>query len=126
MWRQKLQTGVLFPLKDLDMTEYVKGPKSSSYSLFSISNHYGTMHGGHYTAYCLNSYDKRWYKFDDQLVTEMSSAGNVVVRRILQYLTYYLNLYCLQPDWLMAFSFPGSPLIKIQKESGYKNLGLNN
>jgi hypothetical protein len=26
----------------------------------------------------------------------------------------------------MAFSFPGSPLIKIQKESGYKNLGLNN
>ena len=36
------------------------------------------MHGGHYTAFVKNVYDKKWYKFGDQYVTEMSPNGVVV------------------------------------------------
>ena len=55
------------------MSSYVVGPKSATrYNLHAVSNHYGTMHGGHYTAFAKSVYDKKWYKFDDQYVTEMS------------------------------------------------------
>ena len=83
MWRQKLQTSVSFPMSNLDMSNYVVGPKSAlRYNLHAVSNHYGTMHGGHYTAFAKNVYDKKWYKFDDQYVTEMSPNG-VVVRLLV-------------------------------------------
>lgn len=83
MWRQKLQTSVSFPMSNLDMSNYVVGPKSTlRYNLHAVSNHYGTMHGGHYTAFANNVYDKKWYKFDDQYVTEMSPNG-VVVRLLV-------------------------------------------
>ena len=63
----------------LDMSSYVVGPKSTvGYNLHAVSNHYGTMHGGHYTAFAKNVYDKKWYKFDDQYVTEMSLKDVVV------------------------------------------------
>ena len=32
--------------------------------------------GGHYTAYCLNPVNGKWYEFDDQYVTEVQE--NVV------------------------------------------------
>ena len=79
MWRQKLQTGVSFPMTQLDMSNYVVGPKSTTrYNLHAVSNHYGTMHGGHYTAFAKCVYDRKWYKFDDQYVTEMSTRDIVV------------------------------------------------
>ena len=79
MWRQKLQTGVSFQMTQLDMSNFVVGPKPTTrYNLHAVSNHYGTMHGGHYTAFCKSVYDKKWYKFDDQYVTEMSPREVVV------------------------------------------------
>ena len=48
MWRQKLQTMVDFPLRDMDMSPYTIGPKpSNSYNLYAVSNHIGTLDGGH-------------------------------------------------------------------------------
>ena len=79
MWRQKLQTSVSFPMSNLDMSNYVVDPKSTlRYNLHAVSNHYGTIHSGHYTAFAKTVYDKKWYKFDDQYVTEMSPNGVVV------------------------------------------------
>lgn len=31
------------------------------YDLYGIVNHYGTLYGGHYTAYCKNFLNERWY-----------------------------------------------------------------
>lgn len=79
MWRQKLQTNVSFPMSQVDMSNHIVGPRSQKpYQLLAVSNHYGTMHGGHYTAFAKNVYDKKWYKFDDQYVTEMSPREVVV------------------------------------------------
>ena len=46
-----------FPINGLDMSQYVlsTGDESSVYDLYGISNHMGSLYGGHYTAYCKNS-----------------------------------------------------------------------
>uniref|UniRef100_A0A8D0H0S7 Ubiquitin carboxyl-terminal hydrolase 8 n=1 Tax=Sphenodon punctatus TaxID=8508 RepID=A0A8D0H0S7_SPHPU len=77
-WKQKLQTSVDFPLENLDLSQYIIGPKSNlkRYNLFSVSNHYGGLDGGHYTAYCKNAAKQRWYKFDDHEVSDISSSSS--------------------------------------------------
>lgn len=69
---QKRQTFVDFPLENLDMRNYTpnKYQPHTVYDLCGVSNHYGTLEGGHYTAYCKNG--AKWYKFDDQDVNEIS------------------------------------------------------
>jgi len=68
LYKSKLETVIDFPIDDLDITKFVLNhelpenyfkehspedlPSSNHYSLFAISNHYGGMGGGHYTAYC--------------------------------------------------------------------------
>jgi ubiquitin C-terminal hydrolase len=34
-------------------------------SMFAVSNHFGGMGGGYYTAYAKQTDDGRWYCFDD-------------------------------------------------------------
>ena len=57
---------VEFPLENLNMAKYMCGPdkKYSKYDLFAVSQHYGGMGGGHYTAVCKNI-DGKWYEYDD-------------------------------------------------------------
>lgn len=52
--KNKLETFVNFPVHDLDLATYVAStsePQGYVYELYAISNHYGSMGGGHYTAY---------------------------------------------------------------------------
>ncbi|KAL6647857.1 hypothetical protein ACP70R_015294 [Stipagrostis hirtigluma subsp. patula] len=73
--RNKLETFVDFPINDLDLSSYIgdKGePPNSHYRLYAISNHYGNMGGGHYTASIYHEEGKGWYKFDDDCVTPIS------------------------------------------------------
>jgi hypothetical protein len=35
------------------------------YDLYAVSNHYGGLRSGHYTAVCKNPVVERWFKFDD-------------------------------------------------------------
>ncbi|XP_015231086.1 PREDICTED: ubiquitin carboxyl-terminal hydrolase 8 [Cyprinodon variegatus] len=90
-WKQKLQTSVDFPLDGLDLAQYVIGPKQTlkRYNLYGVSNHYGGLDGGHYTAYCKNSLKQRWYKFDDHEVTEISSSS---VKSSAAYILFYSTL----------------------------------
>uniref|UniRef100_A0A8B9L9H0 Ubiquitin carboxyl-terminal hydrolase 4 n=1 Tax=Astyanax mexicanus TaxID=7994 RepID=A0A8B9L9H0_ASTMX len=48
-WRDKLDTIVDFPIRDLNMSEFVCDPKAAPYvyDLVAVSNHYGGMGGGH-------------------------------------------------------------------------------
>ena len=57
-----------FPRENFDLSPYVVGPEKSKakYDLFAVSQHYGSMSGGHYTAVCRN--ENSWFKFDDESV----------------------------------------------------------
>ena len=52
--KNKLETFVDFPIHDLDLSKYI-GHRCQdvphNYRLYAISNHYGSLGGGHYTAY---------------------------------------------------------------------------
>ena len=63
-----------FPINDLNMERYICGPdkKYSKYDLFAVSQHYGGMGGGHYTAVCKNI-DGNWYEYDDRNCSRISS-----------------------------------------------------
>ncbi|XP_036590905.1 ubiquitin carboxyl-terminal hydrolase 8 [Trichosurus vulpecula] len=90
-WKQKLQTSVDFPLENLELSQYVIGPKNNlkKYNLFSVSNHYGGLDGGHYTAYCKNAARQRWFKFDDHEVSDISVSS---VRSSAAYILFYTSL----------------------------------
>uniref|UniRef100_A0A8C2TWL7 Ubiquitin carboxyl-terminal hydrolase n=1 Tax=Coturnix japonica TaxID=93934 RepID=A0A8C2TWL7_COTJA len=70
-WRDKLDTLVGFPINDLDMSEFLINPNAGPcrYNLIAVSNHYGGMGGGHYTAFAKNKDDGKWYYFDDSSVS---------------------------------------------------------
>lgn len=94
-WRDKIDTLVEFPVDNLDMSEYVLNPAQKKqkmiYNLIGVSNHFGGLGGGHYTAFAKNSIQDAWYSFDDALVTQTSSK-NVVTR------SAYVLFYQLQED----------------------------
>uniref|UniRef100_A0A8C8FR20 Ubiquitin carboxyl-terminal hydrolase n=1 Tax=Oncorhynchus tshawytscha TaxID=74940 RepID=A0A8C8FR20_ONCTS len=79
-WRDKLDTVVDFPVRDLNMSEFVCDPKAGPYvyDLIAVSNHYGGMGGGHYTAYGKNKADGKWHYFDDSSVSAASEDQIVV------------------------------------------------
>ncbi|KAJ1551764.1 CSN-associated deubiquitinating enzyme Ubp12, partial [Nowakowskiella sp. JEL0078] len=56
------------------------------YDLFAVSNHFGGLGGGHYTAYAKNGVSQQWYNFDDSHVSN-TSAGNVLSEAA--YLLFY-------------------------------------
>uniref|UniRef100_A0A8C1GHV8 Ubiquitin carboxyl-terminal hydrolase n=1 Tax=Cyprinus carpio TaxID=7962 RepID=A0A8C1GHV8_CYPCA len=89
-WRDKLDTVVDFPIRDLNMSEFVCDPKADPYvyDLIAVSNHYGGMGGGHYTAYGKNKVDGKWYYFDDSSVS--SATEDQIVVRLLRFPFYYL------------------------------------
>ncbi|KAL6966698.1 ubiquitinyl hydrolase 1 [Sarracenia purpurea var. burkii] len=72
--KNKLETYVDFPVHDLDLSTYIghrNGQSSNRYMLYAVSNHYGSMGGGHYTAFIHHGGDK-WYDFDDSHVSAIS------------------------------------------------------
>lgn len=84
--RDKIDDFVDFPLEGFDMEPFVEGdkverrlaaemgegnapaisePDSLLYDLYAVSNHFGGLGGGHYTAYAKNPDSNKWYDFDD-------------------------------------------------------------
>ncbi|XP_053932080.1 ubiquitin carboxyl-terminal hydrolase 4 isoform X2 [Cuculus canorus] len=80
-WRDKLDTVVEFPIRGLNMSEFVCDPKAGSYvyDLIAVSNHYGAMGVGHYTAYAKNKVNDKWYYFDDSSVS-VASEDQIVTK----------------------------------------------
>ncbi|KAJ0106130.1 hypothetical protein Patl1_17393 [Pistacia atlantica] len=74
--KNKLDTFVNFPIHNLDLSKYMKSKSGESYvyDLYAISNHYGGLGGGHYTAYAKLIDENRWYHFDDSHVSAVTEA----------------------------------------------------
>ncbi|XP_062165980.1 ubiquitin carboxyl-terminal hydrolase 5 isoform X2 [Alnus glutinosa] len=71
----KLETFVNFPIHDFDLTTYVANKNNSRrqlYELYALTNHYGGMGGGHYTAHIKLLDENRWYNFDDNHISHIN------------------------------------------------------
>eukprot|EP00347_Sterkiella_histriomuscorum_P008234 403345866 len=75
---RKIQELIDFPVEGLDLRNYCLQSSSNKeqyiYDLYAVSNHYGSLNGGHYTAFAQNPINKRWYEFDDSDVSRIDSS----------------------------------------------------
>jgi ubiquitin carboxyl-terminal hydrolase 4/11/15 len=74
---RKIETHIEYPEVGLDLREYVVGPEKNEaiYDLCGISQHFGGLSSGHYTALCKNF--GKWYEYDDDRVSKTSQADVV-------------------------------------------------
>ncbi|KAL3331591.1 hypothetical protein AABB24_035099 [Solanum stoloniferum] len=95
--KNKLDTFVNFPIHNLDLSKYVKSTDLSEsshvYELYAISNHYGGLGGGHYTAYCKLIDDDRWYHFDD---SHVSPVAELDIKTSAAYVLFYRRVKAQQ------------------------------
>jgi len=72
---RKLNDHINFPVENLDMSRYVLcDGKKAIYDLYGVSNHFGSMGGGHYTAFAKNPVYQKWYEFDDCTVSKATPS----------------------------------------------------
>ena len=69
---------VNYPKEGLDMRPFAielkDEPNPVLYDLYAVSNHYGSLNGGHYTATCKSALHGNWYYFDDSRVNPASES----------------------------------------------------
>ncbi|KAK1585729.1 hypothetical protein QYE76_067043 [Lolium multiflorum] len=93
--KHKLETFVNFPIHGLDLTNYIANKISQHqiYELYAVSNHYGSMASGHYTAYIKLLDENRWYNFDDSHVSAINEED---VKSGAAYVLFYRRVR--EPD----------------------------
>merc|ERR1712038_1047006 len=87
--RDKIDLFVDFPLKGVDLTKEVMHwdeGKEPIYDCYAVSNHFGGLGGGHYTAYAVND-EGEWCNFDDSRVSTNVDEAEVVSSAA--YVLYY-------------------------------------
>lgn len=87
--RSKITSFIDFPLVGLDLTSLVSTYQQGEepiYDCYAVSNHYGNLGGGHYTAYTQGD-DGTWCHYDDSRVTSDVSPSEVVSEAA--YVLYY-------------------------------------
>ena len=88
---RKKQNFVDFGLTDINLGQFATGchgrlNKYRDYTLYGISNHFGSLESGHYTAFCYSQVYKKWYKYDDTEVYEMDATD---VKSPAAYILFY-------------------------------------
>lgn len=83
----KLRHYVDYPLQNLNLSKYIVGynPNKYVYDLFGVCNHYGGIHGGHYTCNVLKE-DGSWMHFND---TQFETIDAAKVVNPMAYCLFY-------------------------------------
>ncbi|XP_041998432.1 ubiquitin carboxyl-terminal hydrolase 5-like [Salvia splendens] len=87
--KHKLDTFVNFPIHDFDLTNYVANKNNTRrqiYELYALTNHYGGMGSGHYTAHIKLLDENRWYNFDDSHISPINEED---VKSAAAYVLFY-------------------------------------
>jgi len=76
-YAEKIGALIDFPLLDVNLENFIIGPhnRQTKFDLYAVSQHFGGVGGGHYTACCKNN--GNWHDFNDSSVN--SSRSNSVV-----------------------------------------------
>ncbi|KAL7752591.1 hypothetical protein RI367_002125 [Sorochytrium milnesiophthora] len=122
MRREKLDVQIDFPVSGLDLTSRVRSARENAggeqsagnpvYDLYAVSNHYGGLGGGHYTAYAQNPLDRQWYDFDDSSVSPISTDR---LTSSAAYVLFYRRRNMTMPS--LSFPLPPPPPSVEQQES---------
>lgn len=90
--RSKIITPVIFPKHNLDLKDYLlhNNGVGTSYDLFAVSQHSGSLHGGHYTAVAMNR-NGNWYNFNDQSVSPCNTPSDSISSSTAYLLFYKRN-----------------------------------
>merc|ERR1712038_2116689 len=77
-YRAKLASIVTVPVNHLDLSLFssrsIKSTEKAVYECYGVSNHSGTLHGGHYTACCRNPFkEDTWNFYNDRCVSGLTS-----------------------------------------------------
>ena len=72
----KNPTPVSYPLYDLDLSDFMydKSIAAPTYHLNAVVKHAGSIHGGHYYAYCKNPNSGIWYEYDDDVCRQVDES----------------------------------------------------
>eukprot|EP00510_Aplanochytrium_minuta_P001597 CAMPEP_0184022128 /NCGR_PEP_ID=MMETSP0954-20121128/10401_1 /TAXON_ID=627963 /ORGANISM="Aplanochytrium sp, Strain PBS07" /LENGTH=1212 /DNA_ID=CAMNT_0026304403 /DNA_START=201 /DNA_END=3839 /DNA_ORIENTATION=- len=90
----KLETQVDFPVKDLDLGEYVLSDNPldrSMYDLVGVSSHVGALGLGHYTAVARNAENGSWYSYNDSRVSKLTDKEAEDIADPSAYVVFYLR-----------------------------------
>ncbi|KAL3649237.1 ubiquitin-specific protease [Castilleja foliolosa] len=90
--KHKLDTFVNFPIHDFDLTNYVANKNNTqrqTYELYALTNHYGGMGSGHYTAHIKLLDENKWYNFDD---SHISPINEEEVKSGAAYVLFYKRM----------------------------------
>lgn len=89
--RQKIDTFVDYPINGLDLSDFLSSSEKVIYDLFAVSNHIGSIYGGHYTACARHEINGKseWYKFDDSYVSSFCCDNDIVSSDA--YLLFYIK-----------------------------------
>jgi hypothetical protein len=96
----KINTKVNFPINDFDISNYVISKEKDQkikYDLFAVANHYGSLHFGHYTAFCKNSLNDKWYEYNDSCVTEINDVSKIISQNA--YVLFYRRKGLSKLNW---------------------------
>lgn len=66
-----------------------KQQHSMLYDLYAVSNHFGSLAFGHYTAYAKNYETGKWYEYNDSSVNDVFDPAEVVSSGA--YVLYYIR-----------------------------------
>ena len=103
---KKINTFIDFPLTNLDISKYINKKRNTNdthelkYDLFGVINHYGSMDYGHYTSFCKNIHDNKWYEYNDRIVNEILPGKEYeTIVNPNAYILFYREHNCDKIKW---------------------------
>ncbi|KAA3676118.1 uncharacterized protein DEA37_0009082, partial [Paragonimus westermani] len=76
IWK-KSTTYINFPVEKFEPLQ-----PGTSYGLYAVVNHFGSMESGHYTAFCRGIRDGDWYEYDDSNVSRIATSRIKLLTKI--------------------------------------------
>jgi len=111
--RDKINKTVTFPVSNFDLSKFTQessktrilrslltrfladaSVRDCKYTLIGTVNHGGSLSGGHYTAECMNTNNRKWYNFNDSSVRE-TSMNKEESESSSPYILFYVKSSCL-------------------------------
>ena len=94
MWRDKITTFVDFPISNFravggEVSWISNREEGKVYRLFGVTNHTGTLEGGHYIGCARNPLSGDWFTYDDHVIRPMKAEQT---RKKEAYLLFYTGL----------------------------------